>query len=157
LKLLGSVCIVEYAAREARDPQLDECLQNLARPALGHWWELVRRLIPVLAGQSVPGFAPLHELLLGRPRDDLPYAAGLDAALRQVLEGKSGAKAAVSPTELFDRLVRYRNREIGHGAAGMAATEAYQRLGTALLAGTIELLRRLDVLAGRRLVYVSEV
>jgi WD40 repeat protein/serine/threonine protein kinase len=157
LKLLGSVCVVEYAALPTHAPELAECLQNLARPALGHWWEFVRRLIPVLADQAVPGFAPLRDLLLGKRRDDLPRAAGLNAALRQVLEGTSGARAAVYPAELFDRLVRYRNREIGHGAAGMASGEVYERLGQALLAGTAELLRRLDVLAGRRLVYVSEV
>jgi hypothetical protein len=76
LKLLGSVCVVQYAAREERQPQLDECLHNLARPALGHWWELVRGLVPVLAGHDVPGFGPPGELLLGRPRDDLPAPPG---------------------------------------------------------------------------------
>jgi len=157
LKLLGSVCVVQYAAREEHDPKLAECLQNLARPGLGQVWEIVRRVLPVLAEAAVPGFGPLHELLMGRPRDDLPRAAGLDAVLREALEGKSGARAAVHTVELFDRLVRYRNREIGHGAAGLGPTEHYQRLGTALLAGTAELLGRLDVLAGQRLLYVSEV
>ena len=66
-----------------------------------------------------------------------PHAAGLDAALRLVLEGKAVLAPPSSPVELFDRLVRYRNREIGHGAAGMAATDDfYQRMGNALLAGT---------------------
>src|SRR5881227_1068148 len=51
LKLLASVAIVEYAALRDHDPQLTERLQNLARPQLGHWWEFVRRLIPVLADQ----------------------------------------------------------------------------------------------------------
>jgi WD40 repeat protein/serine/threonine protein kinase len=154
LKLLGSVCVVQYAAREERDPQLDECLKNLARPSLGHWWELVRGLLPVLAGCDVRGFTPLRDLLLGdRPRDDLPHAAGLDAALL----GERGSRTTVCPKELFDHLVHYRNHEIGHGGLGMAATEDYRRLGTALLAGTAELLCRLDVLAGRRLLYTAEV
>ena len=47
----------QYAAREEHDPLLAECLQNLARPSLGHWWEFVRRLIPVLADHAVPGFS----------------------------------------------------------------------------------------------------
>src|SRR5205085_8888376 len=53
LKLLGSVCVVEYARLGQSDPQLEECLHNLARPALGHWWEFARRLTPVLAAANV--------------------------------------------------------------------------------------------------------
>src|SRR5438270_580548 len=52
---------------------------------------------------------------------------------------------------------RNRNRELGHGAHGMPPAEFYRRMGGALLAGLTELLGRLDVLAGRRLVYVGEV
>ena len=32
-------------------------LKNLARPAVGHWWEFVRRLVPVLADRGDAGFA----------------------------------------------------------------------------------------------------
>src|SRR5205085_10027548 len=49
LKLLGSAAVVEYAARGEPHPQLAERLQNLARPSLGHWWELVRLLTAELA------------------------------------------------------------------------------------------------------------
>src|SRR5205807_8721227 len=49
LKLLASVAIVEYAQSDRGDPQVAERLQNLARPQLGHWWEFVRLLVPVLA------------------------------------------------------------------------------------------------------------
>ena len=64
--------------------------------------------------------ASVRELVLGRQRDDLPRAAGLDAALREALDGTGGARVTVRLSELFDRLVRYRNRELGHGAAGPA-------------------------------------
>ena len=60
-------------------------------------------------------------------------------------------------TELFDRLVRYRNREIGHGAPGQRAPGFYDRMGRALLLGVAEVLGRLDVLAGRRLIAVADV
>src|SRR5215831_10217268 len=56
LKLLGSVAIVEYAELGDHDPELARRLQNLARPSLGHWWEFVRRLLPVLADRGVHGF-----------------------------------------------------------------------------------------------------
>jgi serine/threonine-protein kinase len=159
LKLLGAVAVVEYAEAGDHDPDLAERLQNLARPSVGHWWEFVRRLVPVLAERGDRGFAPLREVLLGRSRDSLPHAAGLDAVLLQVLEGREGnvARATVRLTELFDRLVRYRNREFGHGAVGQRQPAFYDRVGRALLAGVPEVLSQLDTLAGRRLLYVADV
>jgi serine/threonine protein kinase len=158
LKLLGSVAVVTYARRGQADPELTECLHNLARPSLGHWWEFVRRLVPVLADAGDAPFGSVRELLLGRTRDDLPRAAGLDAALRETLEGKSGARATVRLTELFDRLVHYRNKVIlGHAAPGQLKDEFNERMASALLLGLAEIFSRLDVLAGRRLLYIAEV
>ncbi len=157
LKLLASVAVVNYARREERDPSLTECLQHLVRPSLGHWWEILRRLTPVLADERVPGFEELRELLLGPRRDNLPRVAGLDAALSKALEGKEGARATVCLTELFDRLVKYRNKEVGHGAAGQRGDTFYDEMGRALQSGAAELFSRLDVLAGRRLIYIADV
>jgi len=150
------VAIIEYARRPNPDPQLSERLESLARPSLGHWWEFVRRLVSVLADQDA-AFTEVRDLLLGRRRDDCPRAAGLDAALREALEVKGGSGSTVSLTELFDRLVRYRNQELGHGAAGQRKGDFYDRMGRALLAGVAEVLGKLNVLAGRRLLYVGEV
>jgi serine/threonine protein kinase len=157
LKLLASVAIVEYAERGKPDTELIERLQNLARPALGHWWEFARRLVPLLAEGGDAWFRTVRDLLLGKARDDLPRAAGLDAALREVLEGKGGARATVRLGELFDRLVQYRNVEVGHGAAGQRPADFYDRMAPALLAGAAEVLARLDVLAGRRLLHIADV
>src|SRR6202162_705308 len=49
LKLLASIAIVEYAEQGEPSAQLTERLTSLARPSLGHWWEFVRLLTPVLA------------------------------------------------------------------------------------------------------------
>jgi serine/threonine protein kinase len=157
LKLLASVAVVHYAEHGTRDPELTERLHNLARPSLGHWWEFARRLVPMLAERGEAPFGPVRDLLLGKARDDLPRAAGLDAALREALEGKAGARTTVRVSELFDRLVQYRNAEVGHGAAGQRRADFYDRMGLALLAGVAEVLARLDVLAGRRLVHVPDV
>src|SRR5262249_46484192 len=92
-----------------------------------------------------------------RTRDDLPRAAGLDAALCEALEIKHGSQATVRLSELFEHLLRYRNRVLGHGAAGQHGDEFYNQVGRALLAGVPEIFSRLDVLAGRKLVYVAEV
>src|SRR5262249_7674718 len=72
LKLLASAAVVEYAGLGDHDPELEERLKNLARPSLGHWWEFVRRLVPVLAEGGDPGFVAVRDLVLGRSRDDLP-------------------------------------------------------------------------------------
>lgn len=158
LKLLASVAVVEYAeAGLTPDPQFAERLTSLARPSLGHWWEFVRRLLPLLAERGDAGFQKARDLVLGRSRDDLPHAAGLDAVLREELEGKPGARTTVRLTELFDRLIRYRNQEVGHGAAGRRPALFYERLGAALLAGAADVFGRAEMLAGRRLVYVADV
>jgi serine/threonine protein kinase/tetratricopeptide (TPR) repeat protein len=157
LKLLGSAAVLGYAARPARDPRLTERLANLARPSLGHWLEFVRLLVPTLAEAGDPGFVAVRDLAFGRTRDDLPRTAGLDAALAEVLDGKSGPRSTVRPAELFDRLGRYRNKEIGHGAVGRRSGTHYDQMARKLLGGLAELLGRLDPLAGRRLVYVGDV
>src|SRR4051794_23627249 len=69
LKLLGATAVVAYAERGEPAPEIGERLQNLARPALGHWWEFVRLLVPVLADSGDEGFAAARELILGRARD----------------------------------------------------------------------------------------
>ena len=157
LKLLGSVAIVAHAERGAVAPELAERLQNLARPALGHWWEFVRLLVPPLAEAGDEGFRQVRELVLGRQRDDLPRAAGLDAALREAIDGTTGGRVTVELSDLFKRMVRYRNQELGHGAPGQRDAAFYDRMGKGILLGVGEILARLNVLAGRRLLYVADV
>jgi WD40 repeat protein/serine/threonine protein kinase len=157
LKLLASVAVVEYAERTEHDPKLAERLQNLARPSLGHWWEFVRLLLPALADAGDAELGKLRDQVLGRARGDLPRAAQLDVTVRAALDDAGGSRTSVRLSDLFDRLVRYRNRELGHGASGRRPDEFYERLGDTLLAGVAELLGRLDVLAGRRLLYAGDV
>jgi hypothetical protein len=118
LKLLAACAVVEYAERREHDEILADRLKNLARPSVGHWWEFVRRLLPVLADGDDEEFRKVRDLVLGRARDDMPRVAGLDAVLLENSIGRATARASVRLTELFDRMVGYRNREIGHGAAG---------------------------------------
>jgi serine/threonine protein kinase len=157
LRLLASAAVVRFAEHPAPDPDVLETLKKLARPSLGDWWAFVRRLVPILADAGDPGFGAVRALVLDRARNDLPRAAELDAILCEILHVPQGPRSTVRVSELFDRLVRYRNKEIGHGAAGLRQGEFYERVGRALLPGVAELLGRLDVLAGRRLVYVEEV
>ncbi|REK21214.1 MAG: serine/threonine protein kinase [Planctomycetota bacterium] len=161
LKLLSSVVVAEYADlitdSDDHDPEVAARLKNLARPALGHWWEYVRSLTPVFRDRGDAGFTEVYDVLFGSPRDDLPRSAGLDAALRDALSGQSGARTTVRLSELFDRLVQYRNRELGHGALGQRSQDHYDRMGRAILNALEEIFGKLDLLAGRRLVYVDSV
>jgi hypothetical protein len=59
--------------------------------------------------------------------------------------------------DLFDRLVRYRNRELGHSAAGLRSTAVYHCIGRSLFIGVPEVFQCLDVLAGRWLIYIADV
>jgi hypothetical protein len=157
LKLLGSVAIVSYADCDAHDAAVVERLTNLARPSLGHWWEFVRLLAPRLAQRGDPHFDRLHILVQpGAKLNDSPGAAQLCTALVDGPDGKKENRS-VNLFQLFERLVEHRNREIGHGAVGQRDKSYYQKMAELLLAGASELLSRLHVLAGRRLVYVDEV
>ncbi|MFO0950556.1 MAG: hypothetical protein U0835_05270 [Isosphaeraceae bacterium] len=149
LKLLGSTAVITYADRQEHSPELSERLKNLARPTLGHWWEFVRLLVPALADAGDPGFCEVRDLLLGRSREDMPRAAALDAALREVLGWQTGSRITLRLSELFERLVQFRNREIGHGALGQRPSDSRNGWGPPSLLGVGELLDRLDVLAGR--------
>jgi WD40 repeat protein/serine/threonine protein kinase len=157
LKLLGVAAVATYATRPSHDPSLVEKLQNLARPSLGHWWEFVHLLVPTLADAGDPGFAAVRDFLLGPSRNDLPRLAGLDVVLLETLEGKTGGRSTVRLTDCFDRLLRYRNSEIGHGASGQKPAAFYEKMELALRFGIPQLLEKLDVLAGRRLIYVADV
>jgi hypothetical protein len=66
LKLLGGVAVVEFSTLGPQDPKLTAVLETLARPSLGHWWEYVRRLVPVLADSGDGGFIRVRDLVLGR-------------------------------------------------------------------------------------------
>ena len=157
LKLLGCVAVIEYVELGDDDAMLAERLRNLARPAIGHWWEFVRRLVPVLGAAGDEHFDETNRILLGRTRDDVPRAAALDAALCEVLEGKRVSRTTVRLCDLWNRLVQYRNHEIGHGAAGQKDDEYYERMSRTMLLGVADMLGKLDVLAGRRMTYVADV
>jgi hypothetical protein len=157
LKLLGTITIATYADRGAESAGLTERLRNLARPSLGDWWEFVRLLVPVLAGQGNREYQKLQELVLVRSWDDLPEAACLDKSLREALGGRGRAGATLRLSEFFDRMVRYRTNEIATGALGLRPPAFYEHMGNSLLAGVTEILGRVDVLVGGRLLYADEI
>jgi hypothetical protein len=157
LKLLAAGAIVEFARQGECDAALQERLKNLARPALGHWWEFARLLVPRLAERGLRAYVAVNELLLGRKRLDLPRVAELDAELCHFQTGKEERRVHVQLAGLFDRLVQHRNQMQGHGAPGQIKDAIHKRLGRALVAGVAELWGQLDVLGEGRLVAIGEV
>jgi tetratricopeptide (TPR) repeat protein len=158
LKLLACTAIADYAGRAIRGAEVADSLRYLPRPSTGHWWSFVRVLIPRLAAFEDPGFVAVRRVLEDRELY-LDRAEGLVAALLDQQPGidKKSIRKLPLGHRLFSLMVPYRNRAIGHAAAGMGSQDDYQRMGKAILLGISEFLGRLDVLAGRRLVHVSEV
>jgi hypothetical protein len=157
LKLLGSAAVACYLdSGRTPDANLAALLGKLTKPQIGNWWNIARSLTTEMADCD-PGLATLRDLLPGKAggkaRKDLPQVAALDAAL----QAQSAGKPTVRLSELFDRMVEYRNQEFGHGAVGQRSPEHYDRMGERLLVGLLELLGQLDVLAGRRLFFLREV
>lgn len=156
LKLLVSVSLAECASRKRLGPEVRERLAILDHPSLGQWWELVRLLVPIVA-EDDPAFRQIRDLVLGRGRDDMPRAAGLNAVLQEECGRGKSAGTRVQLTGLFQSMVEYRNREFGHGAAAQKSESHYRRIGSVMVGGIAEVLSRVDVLAGRRMVFVSDV
>ena len=84
-----------------------------------------------------------------------PLLAALQVALDEHDEGRNDVKTTSPLERLFSGLVAYRNRELGHGVDWRRSAEEYARLGNLLLEAAAEVFARLDVLAGRRLVYLT--
>lgn len=157
LKLLGSVAIVEYAKQPVQEPSIVSQIQALSRPSIGHWWMLIRSIVPVLANNGVFGFDEIDGLLFGGVRHDLERVEAMNRSLRKVLAMTSGTNSGVRLSDLFDNLVVYRNKVIGHGAHGLRPREYYQQIGERLYSGMGQLLKTLDVLGGRVMVYIADV
>jgi serine/threonine protein kinase len=156
LRLLGAVALVQYATLGERDQQL--IARQLAKlepgtPAL--WWQAVHLLVPLLAEHGDPYFGQTRNLVLGGSPADFPALVALQGALDQYNEGGGGARTAAPHVRLFTGLIAYRNRELGHGVDWRRSPEEYARLGNLLVEAAAEVFARLDVLAGRRLVYLT--
>ena len=158
IRLLGAVAVGVYAERGlAPDAQLAEYLTNLARPISRHWWEFLVRLAPLLAGAGETGFRAVHDLLSVPAHNDFPRAAALDAALRETLGEPGNFRDSVCLTELIGRLIRYGEEVIGGTSAKHQSASFDESMGKALLEGFREVLSRLDVLAGHRLLYLADI
>jgi len=157
LKLAGTVLLCEQARLRRNDPKTTANLPPLDRPSIGHWWNLTRTLLPLLAERKKGAYSTASEVLLGSPLSHVPRVTSLCVTLSEILEGKGGSRSSVRVKDVFELLVRYRNQELGHGASGQKSAIHYDRVGKNLLHGTSELLSVFDPLFGHDLLYVDDV
>jgi eukaryotic-like serine/threonine-protein kinase len=158
LKLLAMVAVTETRASAETTAPVAEVLQRLARPSVGHWWEIVQTLYPALALRDPERFDAVGGLLSGRDRLDGERLRQLRSRLHEQLKRRDGKDSVeISVNDLFSLLLTYRNRFIGHNIAVRRPTELLHEIGDELLLGLAELYRHLDPLVGGRLVYVESV
>jgi len=146
LQLLGSVALAECVERDCHDRGHDAWLQKLARPNLGHWWELTRRLVSSLADAGSDRFGKVHRLLAASP-SDLPSIAALHAVLSEKSAGVMPGRESASLDHLFERLVCRRSREPVRSTYDLSSVDLSERVGRSLLAAFAELLEELDALS----------
>jgi serine/threonine protein kinase len=153
IKLFSAAAVAEYVARGASEPLVEQGIRNLARPALGHWWECTRLLLPVLARHDAD-FQQLRELLFGKQRD-LPRASYLAELLTEEEKQKRILRSSVRLDDLVERLIGYRLQEIGHGAGAQRTDAFHERMAPALFLAFTEVFTLLDPLAKRQLFFLD--
>jgi hypothetical protein len=157
IKLLAAAALSEHLRRPTSPPPSLDFGSRAALPLLGQWGSVARTLVATLAEGRDPGFEQTAELLFRRPLRQGPRALELDQQLRQQLAPDSAGRGSTNLAELFERLVSYRNRVIGHGAICNHPPAHYERVGAALLGGLTEILGSLRPAAGRCIVHIAEV
>jgi serine/threonine protein kinase len=158
IKLVAAIAIAEYGAQaeSCGDSEVAELLQKLARPSLGHWRQLARKLPQLLADAGDEGFQSLYDLF-SRKHDGFASCREAIGCLEEATDGKRSGKKRIDIAHLLDLIVQYRNREVAHGALAQRDTSWYTRIGDALLGSLVEFATHCDLLARRRLVCPSEV
>lgn len=148
IKLLGVAALTEYANLGLQSAPVANAVQQFSKFGIGHWWGLLRTLLPELAS-SDEGFRAARDLILS-PSARMPETGKL---LAELTDGTATEEVRLGL--LFDHLVAYRNIAVGHGAAGMKPPSYYEAVGKRLRASMTELFDRLDPLAGRQLLFVT--
>jgi tetratricopeptide (TPR) repeat protein len=158
--------LVAVAAEEARagtplPVSLARSLAELSSPSFGQWVELLRELARHFGSRPDSHSHRLGKVWqhLDAPRSDLPGVLALYRRIANGPDGEPGGKQKCSLLRLFEVLVRYRNRALGHSA--VRPLSFYQELAPLLFAAANDVLANgvLDLLGppGARLACVTEV
>ena len=156
MRLLASVAIAEYIAAGEVDQSIEERLTHLARPILWHWWEALRAIVPKLATRGDENFARIADQIVDGGLQNQPKLAALGDALGDHPHGVGETPRGDFLGRVIEKLVLYGRNQLGHGIDKHGSSDFYSRMGSLLLDAAAELLERVDVLAGRRLLYFAE-
>ena len=154
-ELLGIICLDELVRVGGDLSLIDQCFDQRLRPGVGHWRGWLRQVVPVLGSNSADPFGRIKAAFETADPQQLPAAADLF----QELPATAGGNGEFSVQALFDRLVEYRNKQIGHGALGQQREpdSHYDFMARRLREGLEEVFLLLDPLAGRQLLHVFNV
>jgi protein-L-isoaspartate(D-aspartate) O-methyltransferase len=130
----------------------DYVARILGRPAFGHWMAALRELAKEVDPQ--PYAAQLLKDL-NRPMRDPELIAAAETT-SQLVHGKPFGRPHITPMELLESVIAYRNRSAeGHG--GIASTRHLEQRGMSLLGALGVLIVKLSVLQAFELVHISQV
>ena len=144
---LALIGLAEHIQRGLIDDQVKTTRQELARPSLGHWLDLLRAVDNSLQKTG-------KELL--SPPVNSGYREGPIYAACQALAPLAGIDLPkrVKISYFLNLVVQFRNKKIGHGS--LSSTEANSVIHP-FEAGLITWLTGLNVLQEHHLVYISRV
>lgn len=152
----------EIEQGQPRSVAVDRHLFNLARPTAGHWVGMLRELSRMFGARVDAGMHPLGHLWgqLNSQRRDFSNCLALFCRIKHGPDGPTSHDQSVSLLQLFDALVPYRNKVIGH--AGVRDAEFYEsEIGPLLFPAVNEVLseNQFDFIgpAGSKLVSITEI
>ncbi|HKO24449.1 MAG TPA: hypothetical protein VJY65_06865, partial [Chloroflexota bacterium] len=151
LKYCAAIAVSQYIADGVNDAKVNQDLQHLQRPSLGHWQGWLRDILMLYHRTKrhlvVPELATFYQ------RSDAVGLLQAYQTLQRQVEDRSTI-SKVTPRQFFELLGAYRNR-LAHGAR--PSSYAKERVANVLMPAMRELFRQLSFLAEYRLVYLSKV
>ncbi|MBI4601034.1 MAG: hypothetical protein HY721_03650 [Planctomycetes bacterium] len=151
LKYAASIAIAHYLAGEGRDHRVNAALKGLARPSLGEWLRFLRECLRFLTEGKEPDPAVASMArLFERKEPHSDALRGIYNGLRSFRTGEPSERDKLSLGMLFDEVIAYRNRVLGHGAP--LGKEHFLRFGEIFGRAFADLLEASPYLTARRLV-----
>ncbi|MBI4582712.1 MAG: serine/threonine protein kinase [Planctomycetes bacterium] len=151
LKYAASIAMANYLAREDRDHRVNAALKGLARPSLGEWARFLRESLRFLSQEKEPDpVIQALEALWDAKESRRENLLRLYNGLRSFREGNSSEREKASLGMMFEEVVGYSNRVLGHGAP--LSREHYEQFGGLFGKAFLDLLEASSYLTARRLV-----
>ncbi len=155
LKLSASAQLGVYFSLGCPHGPLNQLIENLTRPSVGHWLALLRECSAYLATRQDSGLLPLQGVneRLTRKQPMPAVKAFLEFAAR--VSDKQEGRQSFKVLDFFDAVVSYRNQELGHGA--MRERAFYAEASPLLLEAALEAINTLRPVGDLQFVVARDV